>query len=536
MKNDFEFKSYKELQVDELPLRKIKKRIFDHYFNYFPISNHALKAFLEANIIKKEIIKKCESSLNARVNYDEFEMNIFNYIKIILFGQFKTHPNDFIYFLQNLNENSFNEIIYTFNKYGINDILKIMNSSEEMLNNIKKRMSMYNITKFDIMAFNDPTKNLILLNRKARIEDLSLNIEEEQLKIFEKKKEIVDRIILDEMNLKNYSQLLFLIDFSDILENLVREIFYGLFSKIFRPLARIIELYYKVSNNKALLLLALKKMNDTKDSEKWVFIKIEELLIQRIIRIQEDLVIILNSSNKPFLINGFILARLTDSGLKENISRLMNDPSPFYENVLSLSLDPELISPISYCVAYDLIKRFEKFEFSRKQEIQESIKSKEEQKEKKVRDLRERQKDSTLNWIERRITSTFININKPNFNPTDLYWQDKDLKSATDSIKLHSELEGNIVERFNEFFQFTVEKIKSFTPEMPFPDERTMKDIINTFINKLLRSRLKRNPNSEEIKNMFEGERYKISEEISKEIGKIFDKILYMKFKSSRKK
>ena len=214
----------------------------------------------------------------------------------------------------------------------------------------------------------------------------------------------------------------------------------------------------------------------------------------------------------------------------------MNDPSPFYENVLSLSLDPELISPISYCVAYDLIKRFEKFEFSRKQEIQESIKSKEEQKEKKVRDLRERQKDSTLNWIERRITSTFININKPNFNPTDLYWQDKDLKSATDSIKLHSELEGNIVERFNEFFQFTVEKIKSFTPEMPFPDERTMKDIINTFINKLLRSRLKRNPNSEEIKNMFEGERYKISEEISKEIGKIFDKILYMKFKSSRKK
>ncbi|MFX1275911.1 MAG: hypothetical protein ACFFBP_06700 [Promethearchaeota archaeon] len=536
MKEDFEFKSYKELQVNEMPLRKIKKRIFGHYFNFFPISIPALKVFLEANEFKKEIINKFEVSLNSQVNFDEFEKDILNFIKEILFRKLKTHPNDFIYFLQSLNENSFNEIIYILNKYGVNDVIQIMDISEEKLDNLKKIMSMYNIKKFDIMAFNDPTKDLIFLSRKAKIEQKPSNISEEDLKTFIKKKEIVEKVILNDLNLRSHAHILLLINFNDILERLLREFFYYLFSKIFRPLARIIELYYKVSNNKALFLLALKKMNETTESEKWVFIKIEELLIQRIIKMQEDLVIILNSTNKPFLINGFILARLLDSGLKENVSKLKNEPSPLYEEILPLSLDPGIISPISYCIAYDLIKRFETYEFSRKQERKKTIESKEKEKEEKVSDLRKKQKDSTLNWIERRITSTLIGINKPNFNPTGLYWQEKDLKTAIDNIKLHSELEGDITERFSEFFQFAMAKIKSFAPDMKLPDDKNIKNTVNNIIKNTLEFRLERSPTPEDIKIMIEGERFKIAEEIAKNIGKIFDKTLYMKFKSSRKK
>ncbi len=536
MKEDFEFKSYKELQVSELPLRKIKKRIFEHYFNFFPISVPALKMFSEANQIKKLIISKCENYLNSKIHFDDFEKEISNFIRQIIFTKLKAHPNDFIYFLQSLNENSFNEIIYLFNKYGINDILQIMNISEDVLNDIEKKMKMYNIKKFDIMAFNDPSKDLIYQSRKSKIENNPVNISGEDLNLFMKKKEIVDQVMIKEMNLKDYSHLLLLMNFNDILDKIVREFFYYIFSKIFRPLARIIELYFKVANNKALLLLALKKMNDTKASERWVFIKIEELLIQRIKKLQEDLVIVLNSSNKPFLINGFILARLTDSGLKENISGLKNDPSPFYEDIVSLSLDPKLISPISYCIAFDIIKRFEKIQKSQKQEILEIIESKKHLEEEKVRDLRQKQKESTLNWIERRITSTFININKPNFNPIHLYWQEKDLKTAIESIKLHSELEGGTIEKFCEFFQFAIDKMRSFAPNMKFPDETNVFNVVSKTINEILELRLKKVPSAEDIDNMIEGERFKIAEEISKRIGKIFDKTLYMKYKSSRKR
>ena len=51
-------------------------------------------------------------------------------------------------------------------------------------------------------------------------------------------------------------------------------------------------------------------------------------LINRIIKMQEELVVILNSRNQPFLINGFIYARLTDSALKESITKLKDESSP----------------------------------------------------------------------------------------------------------------------------------------------------------------------------------------------------------------
>ena len=136
------------------------------------------------------------------------------------------------------------------------------------------------------------------------------------------------------------------------------------------------------------------------------------LIIKRIIKMQEELVVILNSRNQPFLINGFIYARLTDSALKESIAKLMDDPSPIYKDIVPIKLDSDLISPVSYCLAYDLIKRFETFEEFRKQEVQNIIDTKEKDKEEKIKELRKKQEGSTLNWIERRITSSLIGINK----------------------------------------------------------------------------------------------------------------------------
>ena len=112
-------------------------------------------------------------------------------------------------------------------------------------------------------------------------------------------------------------------------------------------------MFLKVTNDKAIYLLALQKMFGTTESEEWVRIKLEELIIQRLIKRQEELVVVFNAMNQPFLVNGFIYARLTDISLKEGMEELREEVSPLYEDVAPLKLMPDLISPISYCIAYE---------------------------------------------------------------------------------------------------------------------------------------------------------------------------------------
>ena len=536
IQTDFEFKSYKELELEIIPLKKIKRRIFEYYFNCFPISVPGLEVFLETNDLKKQLINKIDVALNEKINYEQFEKNMLDFLKDKIVNKLKTNPNDFVYFLQNLNESNFTEIIYLLNKYGIYNILQIMNLNEDIAKKVKQYMIRYNIDKYDIMALNDPNKNLIFLEKRAKF-DSNLPVQKElELQKFMRKKELIDKVFFEDLKLKDYSQILLLLSFEDILDKLVKEIFFYVFSKVFRPLGRIIELYSKVSNNKALFLLALKKMSGTTDSEEWVFIKLEELLINRIIKMQEELVVILNSRNQPFLINGFIYARLTDSSLKECILKLKEEPSPIYKNIMPIKLDSDLISPVSYCLAFDLIKRFEIFEELRKQEVQNTIELKKRKKEEKIKKLRKKQEGSTLNWIERRITSSLIGVNKSGFNPNQLYWQEKDTKTAMENIKLHSELDGDTIELFSQYFNFTIEKIKNFAPDLKFyPDYEKIKNVIRNITNRVLEERLRKPPTLEDIKNMIEGERFEIAGQVAKRIGKILDKTLYTKFKQKKR-
>ncbi|GAG62350.1 unnamed protein product, partial [marine sediment metagenome] len=167
--------------------------------------------------------------------------------------------------------------------------------------------------------------------------------------------------------------------------------------------------------------------------------------------------------------------------------------------------------------------------------IEKIIESKEKVKEEKKKELRKKQEGSTFNWIERRITSALMRINSPGINPTHLYWQKKDTKSATDNIKLHSELQGNTVELFSEFFIFCIEKIKSFSQEFKLPDNDKIIQMVNNITEKTLKERLGRVPTSTDVQNMIEGERYEIAKQIAKRIGKFLDKALYTKFKNKRK-
>jgi hypothetical protein len=509
IRKDFEFKSYKELQVEAMPVRMIKRRVVDFNFDCFPISIPGLSAFKEANDIKKDLIKKIEEALNEKINYEEFENKILLYLKSELIKKLKENPNDFIYYLQCLNESSFDEIIYTLNKYGVNNILHLSNLDYEVSEEVKRNLIRYNIKKLDIVALNDQKSN----------------------QGFSKKKQIIDKVFLNELKLQNYSHILFILDFEDILGKIVKDIFFYLLSKILRQLSRIIELYSKVSNDRSLLLLALKKIDGTMDSEEWVRIKLEELIIKRLNRRQEELVVVLNAPNQPFLVNGFILARLTENSLKEGIFQLKNNNSMVYENIASLTLKSDLISPISYCIGYDIVKRLEKFEHARKEDVTQKIEAKEKEKQIQAKKIRERQELNTLNWIERRITSSLMRINSPGINPNQLYWQEKDSKTATENIKLHSELKGDSIDLICQFFNFAVEKIKSFDPKINLPDLETIKKKVSNISANVLSKRVNDPKTLKDKPALLDGERYKISSEIAKVIGKLLDKALYSKFK-----
>jgi hypothetical protein len=571
---DFEFKSYKELQIEAMPVRMIKRKVIDYNFNRFPISIPGLNVFIQANNLKKDLIFKIESALKERSNYEQFETKILGFLKFALIRKLKEDPNDFIYFLQCINECGFDDIIYTLQKYGVYNILHLLNADEDLTQKVRRNMVRYNIKKIDIISLNDPKQNLIYLAKKAisemnfqyineiieKSEEISefdlfkiltqdskkyqnlLRLLEEKtgkkinvLIEYIRKKQAIDKVFLDELRITNYSHLLFILEFEDIINNLAKDIFFYVLSKIFRQLSRIIELYSKVSNDRSLLLLALKKIEGTTDSEEWIRVKLEELIIKRLNRRQEELVVVFDANNQPFLVNGFILARLKENSLKEAVSELKNSSSPVYEGITDLKLKSDLISPISYCIGYDIIKRFEKFEKTRKSEVESVIETKEKEKQEKAKKIREEQELSTLNWIERRITSSMMRINSPGINPNQLYWQEKDTKTATDNIKLHSELKGNSIELISQFFNFAVEKINSFTSDTKLPNYEQIKKIVNDITEKTLMKRLKVTPTFEQKQNLLDGERFEIGTQIAVKIGQLLDKALYTKFKSKQK-
>jgi hypothetical protein len=508
-RSDFEFRSYKELQVEAMPVRMIKRKVVDFNFDCFPISIPGLYAFKQANDIKKELINKIKKALNEKIDYDHFENTLLSYLKSELIKKLKENPNDFFYYLQCLNESSFEEIIFNMQKYGVFNLNYLFNLDYEVSEEVKKNMIRYNIKKLDIVTLNDPKTN----------------------QGFSKKKQIIDKVFLNNLKLMNYSHILFILEFDEIIDKIGKDIFFYILSKFLRQLSRIIELYSKVSNDRSLLLLALKKIDSTMDSEDWVRIKLEELIIKRLKRRQEELVVVLNASNQPFLVNGFILARLTENSLKNGILQLKNNESMVYENIASLTLKSDLISPISYCIGYDLVKRLEKFERTRKLDVTQKIEAKEKEKQVQAKKIREKQELSTLNWIERRITSALMRINSPGINPNQLYWQEKDSKTATENIKLHSKLKGDSMELISQFFAFAVEKMKSFDPKIKFPDAEEIRKQVNEISANVLKKRVSDPKSLKDKPVLLDGERYKISTEIAKRIGKLLDKALYSKFK-----
>ncbi|MFX1413308.1 MAG: hypothetical protein ACFFA2_05660 [Promethearchaeota archaeon] len=570
----FEIKSYKELQIHTMPIRMIKKKILEFEFNKYPISIPGLKVFQKGNSIKRKLVNIIKEGLAKPINYETFEEEALDFLKKEILNQLKTNPNDFIYLIQNLYDFSFEEIIYQLNKHGIYEIMHLINVDNNLLTKIKKNMIKYNIRKQDFLALNDKSRNLFNLAKNVIIkldfsflkkildhnetisefdlskilyrENLELNelwkvLEKRigtpinELKEFVRKKLIIEKVFIQELGLNNYDQIITILNFEEIIQKIIKDIFYYIVSKILRQLSRIIESYNKISDDKGLILQALKKMEGTLEDEDWINIKLEELVIKRIMRRQEEFVITFDALNQVFIVNGFIFSRLTDKSLEEGINELRDTPSLIYAPIKSLKFQVNLISPVSYCIAYDIIKRLESFNKLHKLEVKDVIEIEKREEERKLHQIIEKQKESTLNWIERRITSSLMGITRPGINPNQFYWQEKDTKITTDNIKLHSELNDDPYAKFCEYYNFAVDKIRSFKLVLLLPSNDEIEKEVKDIIENTLFQRLNKNPLLSDIKVMLEGERYLIAKKIAIKIGKILDSALYTKFKNKRK-
>lgn len=575
MQNQFEFKSYKELQVQTMPIRMIKKKILEHELNKYPISISGLNRYIEGNNLKRETIKYINNALEENLNYEQFEERILSDLKLEITKQLKTNPNDFVYFLQSLYESSFEDVIFLLNKRGIKDTLHLINIDYELAENVKKNMIRYNIKKQDLIVLNDNKKNLINIAKKAlcnlkfpyleKYMAIGGNLSEfdlfkilyktevefdelwdilekktgfsiNNLREFVRKKQIIDKIFFQELKLSNYSQIILIINYDEIFTNLVTDLFYNILAKILRQLSRIIELYGIISNDKAIFSTALKRAEHAKDVEDWGQIKLEELSINRLMKRQQELVVVFNAINQVFLVNGFILSRLTNKSLKESIFELKNKKSYVYNDIMPLKLKADLVSPISYCIAYDLIKRFENYGDTEKSKVISAKVEKQKKDDDKKKEFRKAKQENPFNWIERKITSAMMGINRPGMNPNQFYWEEKDTKIATEQIKNHSSSGDDPFSNFCEFYYFAVEKIKSHIENMKLPTREEIKIEVSKFIIEVLSERLKHAPNPQEIRDMLEGERYKIAKKIALKIGSLLDKALYLKFKQKPKK
>ena len=572
---DFEFESFKELEMEAMPMRMLITKILNYLFNLFPTSKRALKSFQDALKFKKQLISRFEEANNNKTDYEEFETSVIKLIenKIKEICNTNRNSNDLIYFLEALSEKKFSEIMELFNKLGVTnipDFVNIINLNEDVFKQFLKVNKVYGIKKIDFVRLSNPFNNPIF-EAEAVLRDLKLKLphldkyslndlvndlngenlkiinqisakinkdKDDFLKIY-RKKQIIREKIFNLVNVSNYSSLVLFLDHKDILMRLSREIFFIIFSKISRQVSRILETYIKVKEDKSLYLLGIKHIFNSINQEKWIAIKIEELIIERIMNRQKELSTIFDAVRNPFLVNGFILARFVDEKLSESEKSLREEPSAVYNKITSLPLPKDMISPVSYCISYDLLQRFKNFYEKRLLQIETASNKEKLKLDIKKKEIRIAQERNTFNWIERKITSSIMRISSKGINPTTLYWNSKkDTSTCSDNIKLHSEILGDntVLERFTDFYFFAVLRMKELWPQMKTPDYEKLKSEVYEICAQEMIVRIGLKPTEEMIdEKIIEGDRWNIANKISSLIGKRLDKILYKKFKKSLK-
>ena len=592
LKKDFEFTSIRDLKIETFPIKLMTNQIIKYVLNIYPISTRGMNQYLKATDLKKKIFEEILAANKKSTNYVKMEEKILNEIMTELKKQAIMEPNDFVYFIQNLLELNFEETYVLLSRLGIDNVALFCHVQkfdlEEFFQDIKlnqlSKMAFLQVGKKEneLQKVEDKLNDLknrgnfksglsgleIVLNptpegeKNIELACQMANVDFEKYKQLCKKKQIITDIIQKKYPLKGpYSCYSMVYDLPEIYQNLCSHVYYKYIEKVCRHIARVLETYIKIKEDKGLYLLGLRRIFNSTEEEEWVVVNIEELIIQRIMDRQHEISIIFNAETDAYLVNSFILARLLDIDLKSAMNILKNEPSSVYRNSIELTLPKELISPRSYIIAYDILTRFKEHQellLIKKEQVFETKKEKQIQYEidvKKARTL------TTLNWIDKKITSGLISVSATTSNPTNLYWNEKDQRITSENLQLHSELknieicsvcgkdltnspclehpgnekEANPVDLFASFYSFALSRIKLNWNKAKIPTYEMIYIEVLNWVLEISEKRLGKKILPEESTNLLEGERLEISNKISNSIGIYLDKALYKKFKANIK-
>ncbi|MHA1721249.1 MAG: hypothetical protein ACTSWX_08675 [Promethearchaeota archaeon] len=592
IKKDFEFSSIRDLKLETFPIKLMINQILKYVLNIYPISIRAMKQYLKATELKKIIYSELLKANSKSINYVNMEEKIIEEITKEIKKEALTDANDFVYFMQNLLELNFEETYTILSRLGISNVPLFCHVQKYNLESFFKDIKLNQLSKMAFMKLgkkeNEMKKvenKLNELKNQGRFkselsgQEIVLHSDVEGMKMVElacelsevdfeyykqlcKKKQIITDIIQKKYPLKGpYSCYSMVYELPEIYQNLSHHIYYKYIEKVCRHIARVLETYIKIKEDKGLYLLGLRRIFTSTEEEEWVVVNIEELIIQRIIERQQELSIIFNAETDAFLVNSFILARLLDCNLKTAQNMLKNEPSSIYKNVKELTLPKEMISPKSYIIAYDILNRFKENQEMiqiKKEQIFENKKEKQIQYEKDVKKARTL---TTLNWIDKKITSSLISVSAISNNPTNLYWNEKDQKITSENLKLHSELKdikicsvcgkslvnspcnehpgkekkANSIDLFASFYSFALKRIKLHWNKIKIPEYDMIYNEVVNWVNEETKSRLRSNISQEENINLLEGERLGIANKIASSIGVYLDKAIYKKFKFTMK-
>jgi hypothetical protein len=592
LKQIFEFGSVRDLKVETFSIRKMVSKIIAHQFEYYPISRRGLKAFQRASQTKEEIYKRFLDANHKEIEYNQFENDTLDFIIGVLKEQIKISEHNFVYFLQHFLGYNFAEVADLLNRFGISDLTVFAEIQDLNLSQFLTDCKMFQITKMDFIQLNKSSNILTTIQdklnsmKKAQIITGEHNLEEmfaarkpEELewikqacheskiefddvqKLYQKKM-IIKLTFGKKYPVRWLNGYIMLNEIAEIYQNLGHFLYYQIMARICRQTARIMESFEKLKEDKNLYLLGLKRILDSGETDRWVLIKIEELMIERLMKRQEELAIVFNAENLPFLVNAFIWARLNDLTTQECITMLTKDPSPIYEGIGEYPLPADMVSPVSYIIAFDLLQRMKITQELKKMKVEQRQELKDNALEQKKQELKKAQELNTLNFIEKKITSTIMIIKNGEMNPTALYWSEKDQKMAAENIKLHSELKGrsicrqcfkdttdgpckehnsasvpaNTFDLLCQFYAFSLQKISELWPKLKVPEAGEIREEVRMWLSEASQRRLHREFQEKDAEQIIEGERVEAAKKIAQSVGEYLDKALYKKFKDTSKK
>ncbi|MHA1144106.1 MAG: hypothetical protein ACTSRW_05155 [Candidatus Helarchaeota archaeon] len=569
----------RQLETQKVTFRRIENELMNKIIESFPFSQKGQKASIDALHLKLKIIDEFKKHVSTPRSFRNLEKDISKLVRFEIYKQALESPQSFVDFFSRLLDLPFNDVMEFFRKVRISNIPAFCQMLAVPVQIISKKLSEMNIRDMDLtrlsekgglniarqkfeekksqrheaiisMSFEEFVKtgeqypDLRQFSREF-LSEITLSLRDLQ-DLLEKEKILKNEILIP-FQVVNVDNLRLALSSIPILTNLEKEIFYHVLKNILRHISRLIEQYEKLKKDKEIFLLALKKIPQLTESENWIQVKLEDLIIKKIMARQKEFHDLFRFNNSH-LINGFLWARLSNSSFQDASKIIKETPSPVYHGLYQFPLTYEEIPPVSFASAYDLTMRLQASLKLKETKIIEA-RAKSVAKEKpmtKIEDI------ETFSWIEKRIKTAIMRVGK--ISPTDLYWTDEDTKKFGSNFLLHvqvmdakkicpecgaiqvdncpkhqngSLIRPNKIQAMASYYQFASEKIGS-------KEFSTNRQEVEEITKEVMKERLGRDPIADEYKQLLEGEIRLIGEKLAEKVGQKFNKTLYKKYRKTK--